>query len=330
MRILVTGGCGYIGTLLSNELFDLGYGVSVIDECWFGNKLNADISVNKKNLFECSVDDLKGYDQIIFLAGLSNDPMAEFRTDLNFIHNTALPTYLAYVAKQAGVKRFIYGSSCSIYGYACDRFYKEDDPVYCEYPYGISKYQGEVGARQLCDNDFSVIALRQGTVCGYSRRMRFDLVVNAMYKSAKTTGEITVNNPDIWRPILDIRDCVNAYIRCVNSDFNICGSFNVASGNYQVWDIADKISHYFYMNYDRIIKINTHHRQDKRNYRVDCSLAEDTFGFEPKHDIYDMVDSIDEVCREYDTKRFDKDIYYNIKTFEKLCNDGKLDRHTIA
>ena len=167
--------------------------------------------------------DLAGYDQVIFLAGLSNDPMAAYSPARNFVENGALPSYLAFIAKNAGVRRFIYASSCSIYGYTVNELYDEESPATCAYPYGISKLQGERGVSQLNDGDFSTIALRQGTVCGYSPRTRFDLIVNTMFKSAIADGCVTVNNPSIWRPILDVRDTSSAFLRAVQADYGISG-----------------------------------------------------------------------------------------------------------
>src|SRR5581483_2614716 len=116
----------------------------------------------------------------IFLAGLSTDAMAEHSPSKNFIMNAALPAYLAFLCKNAGVKRFINASSSSIYGFTHNQFYDESAPTVSQYPYAISKLQGERGSVQFADENFSVIAFRQGTVSGYSPRMRMDLVVNAM------------------------------------------------------------------------------------------------------------------------------------------------------
>ena len=114
MKILIGGGAGYIGSRLIPELIALGHEIDVVDLLWFGNHLPEKVKVIKKDLFDISAKDMKGYDQFIFLAGLSNDPMAEYDPAKNFIYNGALPSYLAYEAKKVGIKRFIYASSCSV------------------------------------------------------------------------------------------------------------------------------------------------------------------------------------------------------------------------
>ncbi len=114
MRLLIAGGAGYIGSALIPRLLARGYMVDVVDLFWFGNYLPSEAGIVSKDLFDVTVEDLKDYDQVIFLAGLSNDPMAEFSPSKNFIYNAAAPAYLAYTAKKAGVKRYIYASSCSV------------------------------------------------------------------------------------------------------------------------------------------------------------------------------------------------------------------------
>src|SRR5215472_8318338 len=241
MKLLIAGGGGYVGSVLIPKLIDRGYKVDVVDLFWFGNHLPLQAGVLNKDIFELSKEDLEPYDQVIFLAGLSNDPMAEYSPAKNFVFNAAAPAYLAYVAKIAGVKRFIYASSCSVYGYTENELYDETRPVSSRYPYGISKLQGEQAAMQLADESFSVISLRKGTVSGYSPRMRFDLIINTMFKSAMKGHRITVNNPSIWRPILSIEDAATAYIRSVEANPNTSGIFNVASGNYTVGEVADLV-----------------------------------------------------------------------------------------
>src|SRR5271155_3381610 len=184
MKILIAGGAGYVGSTLIPKLLDRGYRVDVVDLFWFGNHLPRQVGILNKDLFDLSVEDLEPYDQVIFLAGLSNDPMAEFSPSKNFIFNAAAPAYLAYIAKKAGVKRYVYACSCSVYGYTVNELYDETRPVASAYPYGISKLQGEQAVLNLADETFSVVALRKGTISGYSARMRLDLIVNTMFRTA--------------------------------------------------------------------------------------------------------------------------------------------------
>lgn len=320
MKLLIAGGAGYIGSKLAPTLVEHGYHVEVIDLFWFGNNLPKSVKVIKKDLFDCHENDFKGYDQVIFLAGLSNDPMAEYSPAKNFILNGALPSFLAYRAKNAGVKRFIYASSCSVYGYAADQLSTEIDPVTCDYPYGISKLQGERGALQMVRDDFSVIALRQGTVSGFSPRMRMDLIVNTMFKTAITQGKIIVNNAAIWRPIYDIRDCVEAYIRAIQAEKAINGVFNVASGNFTVGAVADFVKEEVELLTGKKIEIEIKNISDFRNYKVSIEKAKTELGFEPQYSIKDIVSDLYAHLDYYGN--FEKDEFYNIRVFKKMEQDS--------
>jgi nucleoside-diphosphate-sugar epimerase len=316
MKILLAGGAGYIGSLLIPKLLEHGYEVGVIDLLWFGNHLPQSVNIVKKDLLDCQKEDFQGYDQVIFLAGLSNDPMAEFNPAMNFVSNGAEPSYLAYIAKRAGIKRFIYGSSCSIYGYTVNELYDEDSPVTCSYPYGISKLQGERGVIQMQDDNFSVISLRQGTVCGYSPRMRFDLIVNTMYKCCMMEGKVTVNNASIWRPLLDIRDAVNGYLRAVQADHSISGVFNIVSDNYTVGQVGDMVKDEVEVLTGRKIAIEIKEVQDFRNYKVTWQKAKTVLGYEPKFTVSDIITDLYNHRDEYGD--LEQDHYYNIRTFKKL------------
>ncbi|MGC2821354.1 MAG: NAD(P)-dependent oxidoreductase, partial [Candidatus Sulfotelmatobacter sp.] len=116
MKILIAGGAGYLGSVLVPKLLERGYEVDVVDLFWFGNHLPPEAGIIRKDIFDITVEDLQCYQQVVFLAGLSNDPMAEFSPSQNFIFNAAAPAYLAYVAKKANVKRYVYACSCSVYG----------------------------------------------------------------------------------------------------------------------------------------------------------------------------------------------------------------------
>ncbi len=318
MKILLVGGAGYIGSRLIPDLLVHNYEVTVIDLLWFGNHLPEGVNVLKKDSFDITEEDLRGFDQMIFLAGLSNDPMAEFSPAMNFISNAAAPAYLAYIAKRAGIKRFIFADSCSVYGYTINQLYDEESPVTCAYPYGISKLQGEFGALQLADDDFSVICLRQGTVSGHSPRMRFDLIVNTMYMTALTKKRITVNNPSIWRPILAIEDAVAAYNRAIQADQSISGVFNVASGNYTVGNVADIVYSYLTKKFGVDIDLEIKNIQDFRNYKVSVQKAQDVLGARFHGSVESIVTELaDNFPPDFN---FDQDEFYNIRVFKKVLD----------
>jgi len=316
MKILVAGGAGYIGSVLAPLLQEQDYQVDVVDLLWFGNHLPDTVPALKRDLFELTASDLAGYDQVVFLAGLSNDPMAEYDPAMNFVQNGALPPYLAFCAKKAGVKRFIYASSCSIYGYTVNKLYDEDAPLSCAYPYGISKLVGERGALQQQDDDFSVIALRQGTVNGHSPRMRFDLIVNTMFKSAILNGKIIVNNAAIWRPLLDVRDTAGAFLLAVQADMEISGVFNIAYDNFTVGEVAGLVKAAVEKETGKEILVEVRNLQDFRNYKVDCGRARERLGFAPQYGVNEMVNSL---WRHYEGYGdMSQSAYYNIEVFKQI------------
>jgi len=316
MRILVAGGAGYIGSALVPRLQERTYDVDVVDLLWFGNHLPAGTRVIERDLTALTEKDLAGYDQVIYLAGLSNDPMAEYSPARNFVENGAGPAYLAYIAKRANVRRFIYGGSCSVYGYTVNELYDECSPTVSQYPYGISKLQGEFGCMQLHDEAFSVVCFRQGTVSGYSPRMRLDLIVNTMFRSAVADRTITVNNPGIWRPILAVQDAVSAYVRAVEAPPAISGVFNVASGNYTVGEVADyvKLGVREALGIDARIVMNN--IQDFRNYKVSTEKARNTLSFKPRFDVDGIVKELAANLPAF--QDFDSDNFYNIRVFKRL------------
>ena len=316
MKILVAGGAGYLGSVLIPRLLERGYSVDVVELFWFGNHLPGEVGILNKDLFDLTVEDLRAYEHVIFLAGLSNDPMAEFSPSKNFIFNAAAPAYLAYISKRALVRRFIYASSCSVYGYTEDELYDETRPAVSSYPYGISKLQGEQAALQLVSREFSVISLRKGTVSGYSPRMRLDLVINTMFKTALKDETITVNNPSIWRPILDIEDAANAYIRAVEAGQSISGIFNVASGNHTVGEIADLVKKTVEQELQLRVGLVILDKQDFRNYKVSIGKAENILSFHPQGNVRSITLKLIENLAKFND--WDNPAYYNIETLKKL------------
>ena len=326
MRLLIAGGAGYVGSALIPRLLERGYLVDVVDLCWFGNSLPEETGLLDKDLFEVTTEDLKPYDQVLFLAGLSNDPMAEFSPSKNFVYNAAAPAYLAYTAKKAGVKRYIYASSCSVYGYTVNELYDESRPAVSSYPYGISKLQGEHAVMNLLDEHFSVVALRKGTISGYSPRMRLDLMINTMFRTAMHEGVIRIDNPSIWRPILAMEDAITAYIRAIEAHESISGIFNIASGNYTVGEVGDlvkaEIESLLGVRVDLLIR----HVQDFRNYKVSFEKAKDLLSFHPQHDVRAIVRQL--VAERSKFSDWENPSYYNIRVFRAL-EDG-IGSHTLG
>lgn len=312
MKILVAGGAGYVGCRLVPELLKRGYQVDVVDLLWFGNHLNLDVNVVKKDILQLTEDDLRQYEQVICLTGLSNDPMADFSPALNFTSNTAAPLYLAYTARKAEVKRFIYACSCSIYGHRIDGLTDESSIPSAEYPYGISKAHGEHAVLSLVTEKFSVISLRKGTVSGYSPRMRFDLIVNTMFKYAMREGVITVNNPTIWRPILSIEDATMAYVRAVEANYKLSGPFNIASGNYTVGEVADLVREHVGTH----VRIDVKHVHDVRNYKVSWRKASEVLSYNPRHSVVAILKELS--VHNEETRDWDNPNYYNIQVFRSL------------
>jgi len=180
--------------------------------------------------------------------------------------------------------------------------------------------QGERSVMQMNSNNFSVIAFRQGTVSGYSPRMRLDLVVNTMFKTALLEKAITVNNPAIWRPVLSIQDAATAYIRAIEANSKISGVFNIASGNYTVGEIGDLVKSGVKQNLDLDIKLNIKHIEDYRNYKVSIEKAKRVLSFHPKFDVDDIVENLVNNMEKF--KDFENPNYYNIQVFKNLKNSS--------
>jgi nucleoside-diphosphate-sugar epimerase len=318
MRLLIAGGAGYLGSVLIPNLLERCYKVDVVDLFWFGNHLPRQVGILNKDIFHLTSEDLEPYDQVIFLAGLSNDPMAEYSPSKNFVFNAAAPAYLGYIAKMAKVKRFIYASSCSVYGYTENELFDETRPVSSSYPYGISKLQGEQAAIQLIDESFSVISLRKGTISGYSPRMRLDLIINTMFKTAMRDRNITVNNPSIWRPILSIEDAATAYIRAIEASPATSGVFNIASGNHTVGEVADLIRSAIQEHLGIQVNLTIKHIQDFRNYKVSIEKAANVLSFHPAGSVASIVRSL--IANMAKFSDWDNPAYSNIQVFKQIDN----------
>jgi nucleoside-diphosphate-sugar epimerase len=287
MKVLLTGDKGYIGTVMKKHLRNGGHDVVGLDSNYFASCTlggfdwyEADEQHISKDIRDISVDELRGYDAIIHLAGLSNDLMGDFNRNLTLEVNLYATLMLASKAKRAGVTRFIFASSCSVYG-ASDDIVDETTTLNPITTYALSKVEAERGInlvsfykmeaeeeiRGLADDTFSPTFMRNATVFGYSFRHRNDLIVNTMTSHAHTTGKITINGDGkLWRPLVSVIDVAKAFKLVLEADRNLIHNqiFNVGfdSENYTVLDVANLVA-------DALgATIGFTPSADTRNYRV--------------------------------------------------------------
>jgi nucleoside-diphosphate-sugar epimerase len=292
MQILVTGGAGFVGSVLVPALLDRGDRVRIVDCDMFGtDHVDRRAELIRDDVLNFRRDWLDGIDAVVHLAGLSNDPMAAFSPSLNYILNASGTAIVAHAAKEAGVRRFVFASSCSVYGLSDAAEIDETHDAKPAFPYAISKLMSERGLGCLEDDRFRPISLRKGTVVGASPRMRFDLVTNAMVRAAISTSTIVVNNPDLWRPLLDVRDAARAYIAAIDADSDVSGIFNVAGENFSIGALAKTVQRTL-CEFGIDTHLDIRHQPDLRSYRVSTRRAEAEFGFRTQIPMDETVRSI--------------------------------------
>ena len=249
MRILVTGDKGYIGTVLVPMLAKLGHEVVGLDtdlyqRCTFGDELPETKSI-RKDLRDVEAKDVEGFDAVMHLAALSNDPLGNINPDLTYDINYHASVNLAKFAKQVGVPRYIFSSSCSTYGAAAaEDMLTEEVEFNPVTPYGESKVFVEKEVSQLADDKFSPTFLRNATAYGVSPRLRFDIVLNNLVAWAYSTGKVLIKSDGTpWRPIVHIEDIPRAFVAVLNAQREAIynQAFNVGRNdqNYRIREIAD-------------------------------------------------------------------------------------------
>ncbi len=309
MKILVTGGCGYKGSVLVPKLIDAGHKVTVVDTQWFGNYLipHPMLQVLRQDVRDVAKVPLRGMDAIIHLASIANDPCAELDAKINWEIGALATMRLADEAVREGVGQFIYASSGSVYGVKSEEKVTEDLSLEPISDYNRTKMVAERVLLSYMDH-LLVQIIRPATVCGYSPRMRLDVAVNMLTMQALSKGVITVLGGNQVRPNIHIQDITDLYLFCLERGESFTGIYNAGFENMSIMDIARKIS-------AKIpAEIRVTESNDPRSYRVnsDKLLAA---GFKPKKTVDDAIEEIVEAHRSGILK--DEDKFYNLRWMQR-------------
>lgn len=312
MNILVTGGNGYKGSVLIPKLLDNGHNVISIDTNWFGNYLkpHRNLKVIKEDIRELRFNCFEGIESVIHLANIANDPLVELKPQLSWEVNVLASQQLAEKASKAGVKKFIYASSGSVYGISEKEKVTEDTELLPISEYNKTKMVAERIFLSYQDK-MKVFCIRPATVCGVSPRMRLDVSVNILTYSALSKGIITVFGGNQIRPNIHIDDICDAYIFFINNFDNInSGCFNAGFENISILDIAKSVKEFLPET-----KIEITPSNDPRSYRQ-CSDKLRDLGFKPKKNV---KTAIQDIISAYKNKELNEsDSCFSVKWLKKI------------
>jgi len=334
-NVLVTGNEGYIGCVLTEKLVKNGYLVTGLDLGIFKDVqfISKKIKPHRqiyKDIRDIKKQDLRGIDAVIHLAALCNDPLGDLNPHATFEINHKASVNLAKLAKLAKVKRFLFASSCSMYGISEKEFVNEEAEFNPQTSYAESKILAEKEISQLADENFSPIFLRQATVFGVSPRMRLDLVVQNLVAYGYLFKTITIlSDGTPWRPLIHIQDITSAFCLFLKSPRELIHNqaFNVGhkENNIQIKTIAEMVCSVIP---NSKIEIKNESPSDKRSYRVDFSKIY-SLGFNPQFTVLDGIKEIYKTFQEvnFTESDFNSDKYFTLRRYQKMIDLGKMDRN---
>jgi nucleoside-diphosphate-sugar epimerase len=329
-KVLIVGGAGYVGSVLTRELLERGYAVRVLDRLYFGDDglkgvrdrvelVQGDMRRLPAGLF----DDVSA---VINLGGLSNDPTAEYNPRANYQMNTEATIALAEQCITHGIRRFVFASSCSIYDRGVgdeerDVLLDEDSEVDPRAAYSGAKRAAEIKLLEMKSEAFCPVILRKGTIYGFSPRMRYDLVVNTFVKDALSKGYLNLHyGGEMWRPLVDVHDVARAYILALQADSgNVSGQiFNVVRRNFRISELALRVRDALESIGVRCDVRVDYGYKGVRSYRVSGRKIDHMLGFRSKIDVHEAVEHMVEQVRAYNYLDFENPKYYNIRWMQLL------------
>jgi nucleoside-diphosphate-sugar epimerase len=321
-KIFITGGAGYVGSMLSKNFLDRGYEVTIFDLFLYGENVIA----NQKNLKKIKGDIrdkkllskvISGHEVVIHLACISNDPSFELNPELGKSINFDCFEPLVKISKDSGIKKFIYASSSSVYGLKTVPNVNEKMSLEPLTDYSKFKAMCEDILLKYSSKNFVGVILRPATVCGYSTRQRFDLVVNILCNLAFNKGIITVFGGEQFRPNINIKDMIEAYHICLVSDDNkINGKiFNVGFENYKVLELANMVK----KNFTKNVELKISKTDDNRSYHISSEKIKNELNFMPNFTIEEaIVDLIHHFEGNHFKNSLSNEMYFNIKRMQSI------------
>jgi len=326
-RVLVTGGCGYIGSVLVPMLLARGHTVRVLDKLYFGEEPLSTV----RDRIELVPGDVRAMDDavlndieaVIHLGSLSNDPTSEFHPDATESINHHGTTVLAEACKARGIRTFTFASSCAVYGFHIEDIVDEGFSPEPQSSYARSKLAAESDLQAMADNTFCPVILRQATVYGLSPRMRWDIVLNAFVMHAFKSGRLDVwYGGEAWRPLVDVKDVAAAHICCIEAEPGAVRGqvFNVVYDNFRILDLARRVAEALGgLGFNVAIDVNRD-EVDRRSYRTSGERISHVLDFRARVSPEEAVREMVSALRDGRHRDFDHPVYYNMLWLKLLLD----------